>query len=217
MELLEGLDVDALIRRFGPVPPERAISLLRQVCHSLSEAQSYGLVHRDIKPANVFLCRYGEEYDFVKVLDFGIVRAERDPAEGSGLQTQENGIHGTPAFMAPEQAMSGELDGRADIYAIGCVAYWLLTGQFVFTADSPMGLLVQHASATPQPPSSRASQPIPRALDELVLSCLAKEPADRPQSVRELRRRLEEVPCASAWTEERAREWWASHHLAGYA
>ena len=112
MELLDGLDADSLLRRFGPAPPERAIYLLRQVCHSLSEAESCGLVHRDIKPANIFLCRYGEEYDFVKVLDFGIVGAVRDPADTSPVLTRENAVQGTPAFMAPEQAM-GDRSGRA--------------------------------------------------------------------------------------------------------
>src|SRR5207249_1832920 len=143
-----------LLRRFGPTPPERAIYLLRQVCHSLSEAQSCGLVHRDIKPANIFVCRYGEEYDFVKVLDFGIVRAVRDAADTNPVHTREHAIQGTPAFIAPEQAMGADLDGRADIYATGCLAYWLLTGQFVFTADTPMGLLVQHA----QTPAARSEE-----------------------------------------------------------
>jgi eukaryotic-like serine/threonine-protein kinase len=211
MELLDGLDADSLIQRFGPTPPERAIYLLRQVCHSLSEAQSCGLVHRDIKPANIFLCRYGEEYDFVKVLDFGIVRAARDPAETSPVHTRENAVHGTPAFIAPEQAMGTEVDGRADIYATGCVAYWLLTGQFVFTAETPMGLLLQHAQTRPTPPSARTDRPIPRELDDLVLSCLAKDPANRPQSARELSLRLAEVEGACAWTQDRAREWWATH------
>src|SRR5256886_8938723 len=206
MELLDGLDADSLLRRFGPTPPERAIYLLRQVCHSLSEAQSCGLVHRDIKPANIFLCRYGEEYDFVKVLDFGIVKAVRDSAEPSPVHTRENAVQGTPAFIAPEQAMGTDLDGRADIYATGCVAYWLLTGQFVFTAETPMGLLVQHAQTPPTPPSARTDLPIPTALDELVLSCLANDPANRPQSARELSLRLAEVDGASAWTQERARE-----------
>jgi serine/threonine-protein kinase len=214
MELLDGLDADSLLRRFGPTPPERAIYLLRQVCHSLSEAQSCGLVHRDIKPANIFLCRYGEEYDFVKVLDFGIVREVRDPAATSLVQTRGNAVRGTPAFMAPEQAMGTDLDGRADIYATGCVAYWLLTGQFVFTAETPMGLLLQHAQAPPTPPSARTDLPIPTALDDLVLSCLAKDPAKRPQSARELSLRLAEVPGASAWTQDRARDWWVTHQLA---
>jgi serine/threonine protein kinase len=186
MELLDGLDADSLLRRFGPTPPERAIYLLRQVCHSLSEAQSCGLVHRDIKPANIFLCRYGEEYDFVKVLDFGIVGAVRDSADPSPVHTRENAVHGTPAFIAPEQAMGKVLDGRADIYATGCVAYWLLTGQFVFTAETSMGLLLQHAQTPAVPPSARTDLPIPPALDALVLSCLAKDPAKRPQTAREL-------------------------------
>jgi serine/threonine-protein kinase len=211
MELLDGLDADSLLRRFGPVPPERAVHVLRQICHSLSEAQSHGLVHRDIKPANIFLCRYGEEYDFVKVLDFGIVGTVRDGADASPVQTVENAIQGTPAFIAPEQAMGGELDGRADIYATGCVAYWLLTGQFVFTADSPMGLILQHAQTPPTPPSARTSQPIPRALEELVLSCLAKDPADRPQSARELSARLASVELMGQWTQGRAEEWWTTH------
>jgi eukaryotic-like serine/threonine-protein kinase len=211
MELLDGLDADSLIQRFGPAPPERAIYLLRQVCHSLSEAQSCGLVHRDIKPANVFLCRYGEEYDFVKVLDFGIVRAAHDSADIGPLQTRENTVRGTPAFIAPEQAMGIEVDGRADIYATGCVAYWLLTGQFVFTAETPMGLLLQHAQSLPTPPSARTDLPIPPGLDDLVLSCLAKDPTNRPQSARELACRLAEIEGASPWTQERARDWWVTH------
>jgi serine/threonine protein kinase len=214
MELLDGLDADSLLRRFGPTPPERAIYLLRQVCHSLSEAQSCGLVHRDIKPANIFLCRYGEEYDFVKVLDFGIVGAVRDHADPSLVHTRENAVRGTPAFIAPEQAMGTVLDGRADIYATGCVAYWLLTGQFVFTAETPMGLLLQHAQTPPRPPSARTDRPIPPALDDLVLSCLAKDPAKRPQSARELSLRLAEVEGASDWTQDRARDWWVTHQLA---
>src|SRR5712691_10257259 len=214
MELLDGLDADALVRRSGPIPAERAVYLLRQVCHSLSEAESCGLVHRDIKPANIFLCRYGEEYDFVKVLDFGIVKGVRDSADTSPVHTRENAVQGTPAFIAPEQAMGTDLDARADIYATGCVAYWLLTGQFVFTAETPMALLLQHAQTPPTPPSARTDQPIPRALDDLVLSCLAKDPANRPQSARELSLRLGEVEGASAWTQERAREWWATHQPA---
>jgi serine/threonine-protein kinase len=208
MELLEGLDADSLLRRFGPVAPNRAIYLLRQICHSLSEAHASGLVHRDIKPANIFLCRYGEEFDFVKVLDFGIVRAARDTG---AMQTQEHAVRGTPAFMAPEQAMGGDVDARADLYATGCVAYWLLTGQCVFSAPTPMGLLVQHAQTPPPPPSARTELPIPAALDALVLSCLEKNPANRPQSARDLSRRLAEIEGADAWTQEHARDWWAMH------
>jgi eukaryotic-like serine/threonine-protein kinase len=211
MELLDGLDADSLVRRFGPIPPERAIYLLRQVCHSLSEAQSCGLVHRDIKPANVFLCRYGEEFDFVKVLDFGIVGSARDAGDLSLVHTRENAVRGTPAFIAPEQAMGTEVDGRADIYATGCLAYWFLTGQLVFAGETPMALLMHHAKTAPAPPSTRTDHPIPRALDDLVLSCLAKEPGDRPQSARELSLRLAELDGATPWSQARAQEWWATH------
>ena len=215
MELLDGLDADTLVRRFGPVPPERAVHILRQVCHSLSEAASCGLVHRDVKPANIFLCRYGEESDFVKVLDFGIVRAARDRDEPGPALSGDNLVQGTPAFMAPEQAMGRAVDGRTDIYAVGCVAFWLLTGEPVFPGDNPMGLLVDHAKTPPEPPSARTDRPIPAALDALILACLAKDPADRPQSARALSRQLAEVERADAWTQERAREWWEEHQLAG--
>ena len=211
MELLDGLDADTLLRRFGPTPVDRAVYLLRQICHSLSEAESCGLVHRDIKPANIFLCRYGEEYDFVKVLDFGIVRGSRDPGNADPALTRENAIQGTPAFIAPEQAMGTGLDGRADIYATGCVAYWLLTGHVVFTADTPMGLLLHHAHTPPTPPSARTDLPIPAALDHLVLSCLAKDPRDRPQSAKELSCLLAAIDGAGGWTQDRARDWWAAH------
>ncbi len=212
MELLDGLDLDSLVRRTGPVTAERAVYLLRQVCHSLSEAESCGLVHRDIKPANIFVSRYGEDYDFVKVLDFGIVKPARDQAETGTLMTQGHAIHGTPAFIAPEQALGrSDLDGRADIYSTGCVAYWLLTGQPVFSGDTPMALVVHHAHTPPEPPSTRTELPIPPALDELVLACLAKDPAERPQSAKELSQRLAEVMSSNEWTQDHARDWWTRH------
>ncbi|HUR95135.1 MAG TPA: serine/threonine-protein kinase [Gemmatimonadales bacterium] len=213
MELLDGLDTDALVRRHGPLPAARTVYLLRQICHSLAEAQACGLVHRDIKPANVFLCRYGEDHDFVKVLDFGLVKAldGRAGKAAPGL-TMENMVQGTPAFIAPEQAMGDDgVDGRADIYATGCVAYWLLTGQHVFTADTSMGVLIHHAQSRPTPPSERVELPIPHDLEQLVMECLAKNPADRPQSARELSLRLAEVADATRWTEVEARQWWATH------
>ncbi|MFN8653546.1 MAG: serine/threonine-protein kinase [Gemmatimonadales bacterium] len=209
MELLEGLDIDRLVRRFGPLPAARVVYLLRQICHSLSEAESHGLVHRDIKPANIFLCRYGEEFDFVKVLDFGIVKATQDaPGGGAPHQTAEQVLNGTPAFMAPEQALGVRVDGRADIYATGCVAYWLLTGHLVFDAPTPMGYLIHHGSTAPTPPSKRSELPIPAGLDALVLACLAKDPAQRPQSARELSRQLAAIEGMEPWGEEAARGWW---------
>jgi eukaryotic-like serine/threonine-protein kinase len=216
MELLDGLDADQLVRRFGPVPAGRVVYVLRQVCHSLSEADSRGLVHRDIKPANVFLCRYGEEYDFVKLLDFGIVKAADEVAPSGTPETRENAVHGTPAFIAPEQAFGGApLDGRADIYAAGCVAYWLLTGTLVFAADTAMGLLLHHAQTLPEAPSSRSELPIPAALDSLILSCLAKDPAARPQSARDLSRQLAGIEGLTMWTEVHAKEWWTKQFPAG--
>ena len=209
MELLDGLDADKLVKRFGPMPPERVIFALGQVCHSLSEAQSCGLVHRDIKPANIFFCRYGEEFDFVKVLDFGIVKAVSEQAETGTIDTRETAVRGTPAFMSPEQAIGGDVDGRGDIYSVGCLAYWLLTGQHVFTADTTMGMLVQHAQAEPVPPSRKARQQIPKALDAVVMACLAKDRDQRPQSAKDLARRLADLPGANAWTQDHAKQWWA--------
>jgi serine/threonine-protein kinase len=217
MELLDGLDAERIVNTFGPMPAGRVIHVIRQVCHSLSEAESISLVHRDIKPANIVLCRYGEDYDFVKVLDFGIVKAIHGPGTAEGAPTLtgltvEHVVRGTPAFMAPEQVLGGRpVDHRTDIYGIGCLTYWLLTGQLVFTGDTPMQLLTQHAQAMPEPPSARTALPIPKELDALVLACLAKDPSDRPQTARELARRLEAVPVTTEWTPELAREWWETH------
>ncbi len=213
MELLEGVDADALIKRFGPIPSERVVHILRQICHSLSEAESLGVVHRDIKPANIFLCRYGEDYDFVKVLDFGLAKAVHDSSSNTETAiTIENVIQGTPAFIAPEQALGGDdVDGRADIYSTGCVAYWLLTGKLVFTAETTMKTLIAHAHSLPEPPSTKTSNRIPPVLDALVLSCLAKDREARPRSARDLLRHLDAIAPEHPWTEERAREWWKAN------
>ncbi|HJS47924.1 MAG TPA: serine/threonine-protein kinase [Gemmatimonadales bacterium] len=215
MELLEGLDAERLVRQHGPMPPGRAIHLLRQVCHSISEAEAGRLVHRDLKPANIFVCRYGEEYDFVKVLDFGIVRGPRDGTDPAEPLSGDHAVQGTPAYISPEQAMGRPVDSRADIYSIGCVAYWLLTGETVFTSGTAMGLLVDHAKTPPAPPSTRTDREIPADLEEVVLACLAKDPADRPPTARELSRRLGEVVAGDRWSQDRAREWWERHQPAG--
>jgi len=211
MELLDGLDTDTLIKRFGPMPAERVVHILRQMCHSLSEAESRGLVHRDIKPANIFLCRrYGEEHDFVKVLDFGIATVAHETSpEAETAITLTNVVQGTPAFIAPEQALGGTaVDIRADIYSTGCVAYWLLTGQLVFAADTAIKLVLAHAHTPPESPSSRTTLPIPPDLDALVLSCLAKDRELRPNSPRDLLQRLDAIALPQQWTDTRAREWW---------
>ena len=216
MELLDGLDLETLVRKHGPLPAERVIYLLRQVCHSLAEAASLGLVHRDIKPANLFVCRYGGDCDFVKVLDFGIAKeADHLMETGAIGLTREHGLRGTPAYIAPEQALGGSaVDGRADIYAVGCVAYFLLTGQLVFTGNTPMAVVVHHAHTPPTPPSERSELPIPAALDRLVMMCLAKNAAERPQSAKDLSLRLSAIGELSPWTEEHAREWWEAHQPA---
>jgi serine/threonine-protein kinase len=214
MELLDGLDLQRLVERYGPLPAERAIYLLRQVCHSLAEAESQGLVHRDIKPANLFVCRYGGDHDFVKVLDFGIAKAQPALMETGVIAmgvTRDNIVQGTPAFIAPEQAMGSEVDSRADIYATGCVAYFMLTGKPVFAGPTPMAVFVHHAQTPPAAPSTSSELPIPPALDQLILECLSKSPDHRPQSARALAQRLAEISVPNPWTEERAREWWQTH------
>ncbi len=192
MELLDGLDLDTLVRRFGPLPPERAIHLLGQACDSLADAHAAGLIHRDVKPANLVTCRWGLKYDFVKVLDFGLVKATWGVGEDERL-TSDGTIAGTPAYIAPEVALGGRpLDARVDLYGLGCVAYWLLTGEKVFTGATPMEVVLNHVKASPIPPSERAGRAIPEALEGLVLSCLAKEPRDRPPSAEWLGERLAE-------------------------
>jgi serine/threonine-protein kinase len=215
MELLDGYDLETLVRRFGPVSAGRAVPLLTQVCHSLGEAHANGLIHRDIKPANVFVCRYGREVDFVKVLDFGMVKSRN---EGHDAETQLTGDHtvaGTPAFMAPEQILGTHpVDARTDLYALGCVAYWLITGQLVFTGKTAMEILTQHAHEAPVAPSTRAELEVPAALDGIIMACLAKNPDDRPASVDALAEALAAIGTRDSWTTERAHEWWDRHHPA---
>jgi len=211
MDLLEGLDLEALVRRFGPVPPARAVHFLIQACDSLSEAHAVGLIHRDVKPANIISCHWGLKWDFVKVLDFGLVKTTWEMGEDDHL-TSEGMITGTPAFMAPEAALGGQtLDVRVDIYGLGCVAYWLLTGERVFAGRTPVEVLLHHVKTQPVPPSQRTRQTIPQRLDELILACLAKEPDQRPPSAEWLAGQLAECETDRAWTPERAREWWESN------
>ena len=210
MELLEGRDLQSLVREFGPMPAERAVFFLRQVCHSLAEAHARGLVHRDVTPSNIYVCRMGLDYDFVKVLDFGLVKFN-----GAQLLDDPKGkphtTTGTPAFMAPEIIMGGEIDQRADVYAIGCVAYYLLTGQPVFEAGNTRELFSLHVQATPTPPSQRTELPIPRELDALVLACLEKDPERRPKDAAEVLEALRRYRSFEAWDNAAARSWWERH------
>jgi serine/threonine-protein kinase len=208
MELLEGLDLETLVRRFGPVPPERAIHLLIQACDSLAEAHATGLVHRDVKPANMLTCRFGLKWDFVKVLDFGLVKTAWSMGDDERL-TSEGTITGTPAFMAPEAVLGAQaIDARVDLYGLGCVAYWLLTGERLFVGRTPVEVLLHHARTPPVPPSERIGRHVPPDLEALVLACLAKDPDDRPASAEWLAERLAECQAAGGWTPARAKEWW---------
>jgi serine/threonine-protein kinase len=211
MELLDGRDLESLVRDFGPLPAERALFLLKQVCHSLADAHARGLVHRDVTPSNIYACRMGLDYDFVKVLDFGLVSSSDPRAIERTLMTGAEVTTGTPAFMAPEAILNNTVDPRADVYALGCVAYYLLTGQFVFEADTPMQMFAQHLQMQPIAPSERAELPIPADLEAVVMSCLDKDPAQRPQSALELLRRLEACRAPRAWTNDAARAWWELH------
>jgi serine/threonine-protein kinase len=213
MELLDGLDLENLVKQFGPIPAGRTINLLRQVCDSLAEAHGQGLIHRDIKPANIFTCRMGRAYDFVKILDFGLVKTA--PHQGLAdveALTVEGMTAGTPAFMSPEQVLSKpHLDDRSDIYSLGCVAYWMLTGQNVFEADSPMEMAVHQVNKEPMAPSERTELPVPADLEEIVLACLRKDPNQRPASAEVLAGILAGCENASAWSETDARAWWELH------
>ncbi len=211
MELLDGLDLESLVDRFGPVPSDRAVHLLRQVCHSLGDAHANGLIHRDVKPANIYTCHLGPDYDFVKVLDFGLVKSTGE-AESNAQLTAQGITTGTPAYMAPELAMAEDgIDTRVDIYSLGCVAYWLVTGHRVFEGDKPMVTIVHHVKTPPVPPSQRTELVIDPELEKLILACLAKDPADRPQTAEEISARLGEVPGSADWGGERSREWWNLH------
>jgi hypothetical protein len=212
MEILDGLDLESLVRRFGPVPAERAAHLLLHACDSLDDAHYAGLIHRDIKPANLYACRRGRQHDFLKVLDFGLVKSSWTELGSETGLSRESAITGTPAYLAPEVVLGERaIDGRVDIYGLGCVAYWLVAGQRVFEGETPMQLAMHHVQTIPVLPSRRGEVEVPRALEDLVMACLEKDPARRPGSARELAERLEATGLASDWTEARAREWWDTH------
>jgi len=206
MELLDGIDLDTVVREHGPLPPGRVAHLVRQICESLQEAHVAGMVHRDVKPANILTCRYGLHHDFVKVLDFGLVGIGQESGSGPG-------VAGTPAYLAPETVSRGAtVDARADLYSLGCVAYWLLTGGIPFARDTAKAMILAHLHDDPEPPSRRGEVGIPESLETLVLECLAKDPDARPSSAAAIARRLEEHV---AWDEDRARQWWDLHRPEG--
>ncbi len=207
MELLDGLDLFSLVQRFGPMPAARIVPLLRQVCRSLAEAHEAGLLHRDIKPQNLFVCRLGVDFDVIKVLDFGLVKSV---GEDAAHLTADGALTGTPAFMPPERAAGGPGGETSDLYSLGCVAFWMLTGRPVFSGD-PMAMLIHHVRTPAPRPSDVLGAPVPEPLERLVLDCLAKEPSRRPASAKDLDRRLAELERADPWAPEQAEQWWREH------
>ena len=205
MELLEGLDVDALVKASGALPAGRVIHLGRQLCGSLAEAHARGILHRDIKPANLFVARVGDADDVLKVLDFGVARLQ-GPAQ---TQTEEGVLFGTPDFMSPEVCGGERADVRSDVYSIGASLYFMLTGTALFPDRSMTEVIMMHISRTPDLPSSRA-RGIPADLEAVVMKCLAKEPGARFQGVDDLDVALAACSDAGRWSPQDARDWWAT-------
>jgi serine/threonine-protein kinase len=212
MEYLDGIDLETLVARHGPQPPGRVVHILRQICGALDEAHALGLIHRDVKPANILLCLRGRIPDVAKIVDFGLVKE----LSNSDERTAQPVIAGSPAYIAPEAVTSPELVGpRTDLYGLGAVAYYLLTGQRVFVGKTAIELCVQAASTPAPPPSLRVDRPIPPALEALVLRLLAKDPGERPADARALAAELDLLPDVPAWGEAEALAWWREHGGAG--
>ena len=207
MEYLPGLNLEELVKRYGPLSPERAVHLLRQACGALHEAHAAGLIHRDIKPSNIITCERGDLHDVAKLLDFGLVRPYGLSA-GADHLTQEGALAGTPAYMSPEQADGKkDLDARSDLYSLGAVAYYLLTGQPPFVRPTPLQTLIAHACDPPIPPDQLRAE-VPTDLQAVVLRCLEKDPGRRFPCARSLDTALAGCQAAGLWTEERAVAWW---------
>jgi len=211
MELLRGMDMEDLVKRYGPVRPERAIHLLRQAAYSLQEAHDRGLVHRDIKPGNLHVGVFAGKADWVKVLDFGLVKSFADDRAGTEGLTVEGVTTGTPAYFPPEMAAGASAaDERSDIYALAAVGYWLITGQLVFGGNTALEMVLQHVQQQPVPPSQRTENVVPPGLERTILAGLSKNPDDRPQTMREFAKMLD-AAGAGDWNTEQATEWWRLH------
>jgi serine/threonine protein kinase len=209
MEYLIGIDLHRLIQRYGPQPEGRVIHILRQICGSLAEAHRIGLIHRDIKPANIVLTRRGRVCDLVKVLDFGLVKAvDGRPANRPPV----NLLVGTPLYMSPEAIENpGSVDARSDLYSVGAVGYWLLTANALFHTDDLEALLAQQVNEIPLSPSRKSGRPISPDLEQLIMQCLAKQPAQRPASVEALEEALARCASAQTWTSREAEPWWEAN------
>ena len=209
MELLNGATLEAIVETSGPLPAERVAHVLEQVAGALTEAHGIGLIHRDIKPANIILCDQGGVPDVAKVLDFGLVKNVSDDAKGeSMLATGEHVITGTPLYLSPEAIAGSGVDGRSDLYSLGAVGYYLVTGKNVFTGASVVELCGHHLHSIPVPPAERLGAPVPEALSALILRCLEKDPKARPQSAEALLDDLRTLALSNAWEPRHARDWW---------
>jgi serine/threonine-protein kinase len=206
MEYLPGLALDDLVERHGPLPPARAVHFLRQVCGALREAHGVGLIHRDIKPSNILACERGGVRDVAKLLDFGLVQGPVLEKSADRLTVQGT-ILGSPPFMSPEQAAGKPIDGRSDIYGLGGVAYFLLTGRPPFVRETAMEMLLAHAYESPQP-LSQVRPEVPADVEAIVLRCLEKDPGTRFADIHSLERALAAATCAGQWDEEQAATWW---------
>jgi eukaryotic-like serine/threonine-protein kinase len=207
MELVDGYDLEALVRKFGPQSPGRVVHLLDQICAALEEVHAAGLVHRDIKPANIAICERVGVKDVVKVLDFGLVGEV-----GAISPSERRGLVGTPAYLAPESILAPEsVDGRVDLYALGAVAYWLLTGTQVFGGSSLVEICSHHVHSMPEPPNQRLGSAIPSDLEAVILRCLAKDPADRFENAHALREALAACISSAEWSSSMAATWWQKH------
>jgi serine/threonine-protein kinase len=209
MEYLEGMPLDALLRTYGPLPAGRAVYLMAQACGALAEAHGKGVIHRDLKPANLFVAQRGGVPDFIKVLDFGLAKHfDKALGDTNPSITMGNVMSGTPAYMSPEVlSQKSGIDGRSDIYAIGCILYELLTGKPPFVAGAVFDLLRLHIDSLPERPSTKMPS-VPADLEAVIMRALAKDPAERQQSAAQLRRELLACACARDWNEDAAAQWW---------
>jgi serine/threonine-protein kinase len=211
MEYLEGATVGELILRRGAMPLARAVHLLRQVCGGLAEAHGKGLVHRDVSATNIMVCRHGGLYDFVKILDFGLVKNVAQPHSQEITRTLR--LLGTVHYLAPERLRNpADVDARADIYAVGAVAFLMLAGRQMFDCTDELALTSKVLNEVPPRVAAAATQPIPPALDALVAACLAKQREDRPRDIARLAEVLDEIALQAPWTQREAQAAWLAEH-----
>lgn len=213
LEFLDGMNTGRFVYRFGALPPQRAVHWLHQVCHALGEVHARGLIHGDVKPSNVFVSRRGVCADHITLLDFGLARVSQQAA--SPDSTKHSSRPGTPGFMAPEQLLGAAGDSRADVYAMGCLAYFLLTGRGPFDAKDDERLAQMHVSSTPPSPQPPADRRLPAFLEALVMSCLSKEPRERPSDAQAVRAELSSGMERNLWSEMEAQSWWEQHFVEG--